>query len=166
VAIGAGDGGAEFEEFTKMIKSLFIPAAAVLALATQAPAQTTPPVAAQPQANLRGNWLQADMTRQKAQQMADGLFQQLDLNHDGTLTRTEAEQARSAIGGGGGGGGGGGDRATRMIARVFGDAQAMTLAQFDAQALARFDRQDLNHDGTVTADERQQARAARQQPGQ
>ena len=146
-----------------MITSLLIAAAAALAGQAQAQAapQTVPPVAAQPQANLRGNWLQADMTRQKAQQTADGLFQQLDLNHDGTLTRTEAEQARSAVSGGGGG-----DRATRMIARVFGDAPAMTLAQFEAQALARFDRQDLNHDGVVTADERQQARAARQQPGQ
>lgn len=53
-----------------------------------------------------------------------------------------------------------------MVARVFGDAQAVTLAQFEAHALARFDRQDLNHDGIVTAVERQQARAARQQPGQ
>jgi len=149
-----------------MITSLLIAAAAALAGQAQAQAapQTVPPVAAQPQANLRGNWLRADMTRQKAQQMADGLFQQLDLNHDGTLTRTEAEQARSAISGGAGGGAGG-DRATRMIARVFGDAPAMTLAQFEAQALARFDRQDLNHDGTVTADERQQARAARQASG-
>jgi hypothetical protein len=149
-----------------MITSLLIAAAA--ALAGQAQAQTVPqlppPVVAQPQANLRGNWLQADMTRQKAQQMADGLFQQLDLNHDGTLTRTEAEQARSAISGGGAGGGGG-DRATRMIGRLFGDAQAITLPQFEAQALARFDRQDLNHDGTVTGDERQQARAARQASG-
>jgi len=30
-------------------------------------------------------------------------------------------------------------------------------------ALARFDRQDLNHDGVVTADERQQARGQRRQ---
>ena len=52
-----------------------------------------------------------------------------------------------------------------MIARVFGDAQAITLVQFEGQALARFDRQDLNHDGVVTADERQQARAAREAGG-
>ena len=144
-----------------------IAAAAVAAISAQAQAQDTPPplqapppAQSAPQANLRGNWLQADITRQKAQQMADGLFQQLDLNHDGTLTREEANQARSAIGGGGGG-----DRATRMIARVFGDSQALSQAQFEAQALARFDREDLNHDGVVTADERQQARAARAQPG-
>ena len=134
----------------------FIAAAAVAAISTQAQAQAEPQVAPPPGAGQRGGWMQADMTRLKAQQMADGLFQQLDLNHDGTLTREEANQARSAIGGGGG------DRATRMIARVFGDAQAITLVQFEGQALARFDRQDLNHDGVVTADERQQARAARE----
>ena len=106
-----------------------------------------------------GGWMQSDMTRQQAQQMAKGLFQQLDLNHDGTLTRAEVGQARSQMGGGGG------DRAERMISRVFGDAQSVTQAQFDAQALARFDRQDLNHDGTVTAAERQQARQNRSPAG-
>ena len=145
----------------------FVAAAAVAAISSQAQAQdpalgqAPPPVQVAPKSGMGGGWMQADMTRQKAQQMADGLFQQLDLNHDGTLTREEAERARSAIGGGGGG-----DRATRMIARVFGDSQSLTLAQFEGQALARFDRQDLNHDGVVTADERQQARAAREsQPG-
>jgi hypothetical protein len=49
------------------------------------------------------------------------------------------------------------------MATLFGQGDSVTQAQFEAQALARFDRQDLNHDGTVTADERQQARAARQQ---
>jgi hypothetical protein len=58
-----------------------------------------------------------------------------------------------------------------MINRMFGDAQSITLQQAEAQALARFDRDDLNHDGVVTAAERQQVRAqlkaARgQSPGQ
>jgi Ca2+-binding EF-hand superfamily protein len=128
--------------------------AALAAISTQAGAQAAP--------DARGGW-RADMTRPQAQHMADGLFQQLDLNHDGTLTRAEVEQARAQMGGGAAAAGG--DRATRMIARVFGDAQAVTLAQFEAQALARFDRQDLNHDGTVTAAERQQARAARESGG-
>lgn len=143
-----------------------IAAAAIAAISTQVQAQAAPTAQAAPPAQAsppaqdapRGNWMQADITRQKAQQLADGVFQRLDLNHDGTLTRTEAEQARSAIGGGG-------DRAERMIARMFGEAQSLTLAQFEAQALARFDRQDLNHDGTVTTAERQQARAARQPSG-
>jgi Ca2+-binding EF-hand superfamily protein len=107
----------------------------------------------------RGGWMQQDMTRQQAQQMADQMFQRFDTNHDGVLTRQEAEQAASQFGG----------RGSRMIDRMFGDAQSITLQQAEAQALARFDRQDLNHDGTVTADERQQARSAmraqRQSPG-
>lgn len=113
----------------------------------------------QVQAQEGGGWMQRDMTRQQTQQMTDAMFQRFDLNHDGVLTRQEAEQARSQMGGGGEGRGGG--RAERMITRVFGDQQSVTLAQVEAQALARFDAQDLNHDGVVTSDEREQA--ARQQ---
>lgn len=135
-----------------MTKHILI-AAAAAALSTQAGAQAAP--------EARGGWMQADMTRPQAQQMADRLFQQLDLNHDGTLTRQEVEQARAQMAGGGAANGG--DRAERMIERMFGESQSVTLSQFETQALTRFDRQDLNHDGTVTAAERQQARAARQQ---
>jgi Ca2+-binding EF-hand superfamily protein len=109
----------------------------------------------------RGGWMQQDMTRQQAQQMADQMFQRFDANHDGVLTRQEAEQAASQFGG----------RGSRMIDRMFGDAQSITLQQAEAQALARFDAQDLNHDGTVSSAERQQMRAQRdaqrgQNPGQ
>ena len=99
-----------------------------------------------------GGWAQRDMTRAQAQEMADSMFQRFDLNRDGTVTRQEAEQARTQMGFGG-------DRVEKMIARTFGDAQSLTLQQFEAQALTRFDRDDLNHDGTVTAAERQQVRA-------
>jgi Ca2+-binding EF-hand superfamily protein len=97
-----------------------------------------------------GRYMQ-DMTRQQAQQMADGMFQRFDLNHDGVVTRQEAEQAASQFGAGG--------RAQKMIDRMFGSAQSLTLQQAEAAALARFDRDDLNHDGVVTAAERQQVRA-------
>ena len=99
----------------------------------------------------RGAWMQ-DMTRAQAQQMADAMFQRFDANHDGVVTRQEAEQAASQFGAGG--------RAQKMLDRAFGQAQSLTLQQFETQSLARFDRDDLNHDGTVTAAERQQARAA------
>jgi hypothetical protein len=99
-----------------------------------------------------GGWAQRDETRAQAQQMADSMFQRFDLNHDGAVTRQEAEQARAQLGFAS-------DRVEKMIARTFGDAQSLTLQQFEAQALARFDRDDLNHDGTVTAAERQQVRA-------
>ena len=49
-----------------------------------------------------------------------------------------------------------------MIEDAFATTQAITLQQFEAQALARFDAQDLNHDGIVSAAEKQQARTQRQ----
>jgi len=147
-----------------MTKYIVIVAAAVAALSTQASAQQPmpAPAPAQPQGNLRGNWLQADQTRQQAQQRADAIFQRLDANHDGSVTRAEADQMAQQLGQGEKGGRGG-RFAARMMDRLFAQGDSVTLAQFQAQALARFDRQDLNHDGTVTADERQQARAARRQ---
>ncbi len=104
---------------------------------------------AQDQGGGRGGYMQ-DMTRVQAQQMADSMFQRFDLNHDGVVTRQEADEAASQFGG----------RAERMVERVFGTAQSLTLQQFEAQQLARFDRDDANHDGVVTVAERQQARAA------
>lgn len=104
---------------------------------------------AQDQGGGRGGYMQ-DMTRAQAQQMADSMFQRFDLNHDGVVTRQEADEAASQFGG----------RAERMVERVFGTAQSLTLQQFEAQQLARFDRDDANHDGVVTVAERQQARAA------
>ncbi|NUQ18376.1 MAG: EF-hand domain-containing protein [Sphingomonas sp.] len=95
-----------------------------------------------------GGFMQQDMTRQQAQQRADQMFQRFDTNHDGVVTRDEAQAAAAQFGG----------RAQRMIDRIFGNAQSITLQQFEAQSLARFDAMDLNHDGTVTAAERQQAR--------
>jgi hypothetical protein len=54
-----------------------------------------------------------------------------------------------------------------MIDLAFGSSQAITLQQFESQALARFDSMDLNRDGVVTAAERQQVRQqrAQAQPG-
>jgi Ca2+-binding EF-hand superfamily protein len=107
----------------------------------QAPAQAPPTQSALPQ----------DMTRQQAQQFSDSMFQRLDTNHDGTLTRQEAEAVVQQMGGRG-----------HMIERTFGTAQSLTLTQFEAAALARFDAEDTNHDGVVSAAERDAARAARQ----
>ena len=138
-----------------MTKFYVIAAAAVAALSTQASAQQ--PAPAQPQTDLRGNWLEADQTRQQAQQRADLMFQRLDSNRDGVLTRAEAEQAAAQTGKRGG------KRAARLVERLFSRSASVTQAQFQAQALARFDRQDANRDGVVTGDERQQLRSARQQ---
>ena len=93
------------------------------------------------------------------------MFQMIDANHDGTVTKAEAQTALAqfeAMRGGGDNGGRGGGRMQRMIDGAFGSAQALTQAQFEQQILARFDAADLNHDGTVTAAEREQARGAQQ----
>jgi Ca2+-binding EF-hand superfamily protein len=103
-----------------------------------------------------------DQTRAEAQQRADMMFQMMDSNKDGTVTKAEAEQALAqfqAMRGGDDNNARGGGRMQRMMDQAFATSQSLTQAQFEAQALARFDAMDLNHDGTVTAAERQQARA-------
>jgi Ca2+-binding EF-hand superfamily protein len=99
----------------------------------------------------QGGMMDQDMTRAQAQQRADMMFQRFDANHDGVITRDEAQQAAAQFG----------ERGQRMVDRLFGTAQSITLQQFEAQSLARFDAMDLNHDGTLTAAERQQARDQR-----
>ena len=98
----------------------------------------------------RGHAMQ-DMTRAQALQKADDMFHRMDLDHNGVVTRAEAEQAARDYGGA--------KHLQRMIDKTFATAQSLTLQQFETQQLARFDRDDLNHDGVVTAAERQQARA-------
>lgn len=99
-----------------------------------------------------------EVTRAQARQFADMMFQRFDLNHDGVITRDEAEQARAQLSQGRAVKAGA--KAEKMIDRIFGTAQSVTQSQFEAMALAKFDRQDLNHDGVVTPDERHQATAA------
>ena len=110
-----------------------------------------------------GGMMQKDQTRAEAQQRTDMLFQMLDANHDGTVTRDEANQALAAFQASRGDDNGHrGGRLQRMIDEAFATSQSLTLQQFEAQSLARFDAADLNHDGVVTAAERQAARG--QQP--
>ena len=115
-----------------------------------------------------GGYMQRDQTRAEAQQRADMMFQMLDANKDGSVTKAEAEEAvaRLEAARGDDDSGRGTGRVQRMIGQVFGTAQSLTLQQFEAGVLTRFDAQDLNHDGTVTAAERQQLRAQRQAQGQ
>jgi len=101
-----------------------------------------------------------DQTRAEAQQRADMMFQMLDANKDGIVTKAEAEQALAQFQASRGGDSGGG-RMQRLIDQGFATSPSMSLQQFEAQALARFDAQDLDHNGTVTSAERQQMRAQR-----
>jgi Ca2+-binding EF-hand superfamily protein len=115
-----------------------------------------------------GGYMQRDQTRAEAQQRADMMFQMLDTNKDGSVSKAEAEEAvaQFAAARGDDDSGRGAGRMQRMIGQAFGTAQSLTLQQFEAGVLNRFDAQDLNHDGTVTAAERQQLRAQRQAQGQ
>lgn len=133
------------------------------ALAQQTSPAETPQAQAQQQG--RSGWMQGPQTRDQAKQRADMMFQRLDLNHDGTLTREEADQVLDQLSSGDNSARA--NRMERMFDRLFGGAKSITQAQFEAVTLARFDAMDLNHDGTVTPEERQQAMAAmrRQQPG-
>ena len=102
-----------------------------------------------------------DMSRAEAKQRADLMFSRFDMNKDGTVTKAEAQAETAQYEASRGDDGRGAARMGRMIDRAFGASTSMTLAQFEAQALARFDAMDLNHDGTVSAAERAQLRAQR-----
>jgi Ca2+-binding EF-hand superfamily protein len=89
-----------------------------------------------------------------------GLFARADTNKDGVITRAEfdamGQQMKARM-----------DKAGmnrgHLGGRMFETADTnkdgkVSLAEMQAAALARFDQMDLNHDGTVTPDEWQQAR--------
>ena len=105
-----------------------------------------------------------DMTRLQAQQRADNLFEMFDVNHDGVVTRTEAQQvgqqllAQRASSGKDSAPGIGG-HTLKFLEHAFAGAQTVTRQQFEQAMLAHFDSMDLNHDGLLTAAERDQGRA-------
>jgi Ca2+-binding EF-hand superfamily protein len=88
-----------------------------------------------------------------------GLFARADTNKDGVVTRAEfqatGEQLRTRMQHA--------SMARRGGARLFQTADSnkdgrISEAELQQAALANFDRMDLTHDGTITPDERQQAR--------
>ena len=84
----------------------------------------------------------------------------MDINHRGLVARQKAEQALAQFEASRGGGDGRrrGGMMQRMFDQLFANTPAVTLRQVEAQTLARFDAQILNHDGIVTPEERQQFR--------
>jgi len=103
---------------------------------------------------------------------AQAMFDRVDANHDGVITRDEFAQAHAGMGAGGGhhmgrmaeaGAGRGEHGGMRGQMLMMADANRdgrITLQEMTDFALQRFDRMDLNHDGTVTPEERAQARGA------
>ena len=121
---------------------------------------------------------------QRREQRMTRMFDRLDADHNGSITREEMAQAhRGGPGGPGmrhrgpggpgmrhrgmrhGGPGGPGMRGMRGMRgqRMFGEQGFVTREQFRERALARFDRADANHDGTLTAAERREAREHRRE---
>jgi hypothetical protein len=58
-----------------------------------------------------------------------------------------------------------GGHTARYLEHRFAGARSITREQFQRGMLAHFDQMDLNRDGVLTADEREQVGAARQQQG-
>jgi len=120
--------------------------------AAQPPAQSFAPTEQQP-----------DLTREQALQRADARFDQFDVNRDGLVTREEASRVgrkllllRASTGRDVAPGIGG--HTLRFLERRFAGLQAVTRQQFEDAFLAHFDQMDVDHDGILTAAEREHAR--------
>lgn len=90
----------------------------------------------------------AGLTRDQVIAVAASTFDQLDLNHDGNITRTEAEQARAALGKEPDNNGS--KKAEEFLDVVFAAGPQVDQKTFVAAAVARFDANDPNHDGVIT----------------
>ena len=117
-----------------------------LALSSPALAHLSPPLAG------------GEITRQEAVVRADRLFDALDANHDGILTRGEAmregkllraERASTGVDVAPGIGG----HTERFFERRFVGERTITRRAFYQAMVDHFDRMDRNHDGVLTPDE-------------
>jgi len=139
-----------------MTKTLLSIGIALIAFAGQAVAHISPVPAG------------GDITRQQAMQRADRLFDLLDVNHDGLLIRSEAERAGAQLRAQRASSGtdvapGIGGHTARYLEHRFAGARSVTREQLQRGMLAHFDQMDLNRDGVLTANEREQMEASRSQ---
>lgn len=99
------------------------------------------------------------LTRQQAVQRADALFDQFDLNHDGSISRDEAASAggrlmmqRAMTGRDVAPGIGG--HTLKFMEHAFAGVERVDRKQFEQAMLAHFDQMDSNHDGVLSVAER------------
>jgi len=155
---------------TRIVLAALVAAAAVPAFA-QPPAPVAPPApAATPPAAAEAPRFLRPVTRAEVQAQVQAAFARLDANHDGFVTREEAQAGRpprpeGAPAGAGGGFRGGGTMFARFGGRGFDEMDAnhdgkVSLAEVNAFAMRIFDRFDTNKDGTISPEERQAAREA------
>ena len=123
-------------------------ASAISMLAASTSAQSVaPPAPGQPAVEYRSRQMHMGMqTRAQVTEHVRKLFARFDVNHDGFISRDEADTAGSKM-------------HARMRHRM--GAQSSMMAAGRASAAGRaaaFDRLDLNHDGVITRDEFANAR--------
>ncbi|HEX8839061.1 MAG TPA: hypothetical protein VF750_01175 [Sphingomicrobium sp.] len=104
-----------------------------------------------------------DITRDQARARAEQLFAQFDMNHDGIVTRKEANAVgmrllmqRAATGRDVAPGIGG--QTLKYLEHAFTGIQWATEQQFEDAFLAHFDQMDVDHDGVLSASERERGR--------
>jgi hypothetical protein len=122
-----------------MKTTTFLGTIAAVTLSTSALAQGGPPP---------DPYGDATVGRAEVEAQAAVRFDQLDTNHDGSLTVEERRAGFAGRGGPGGGRGPGGAA-----------AGPQDKAAFVAAQVARFEQQDANHDGKLTKAERDEFRA-------
>ena len=111
--------------------------------------------------NKDGKLDRADHEAMRAK-MAAEMFDRTDANHDGMISRDEWNAGAAKLAEMHGGRGMAGRPMMRhmgMMADANGD-RAVSRDEFQKRALKHFDRVDANHDGTISAAEREQAHAA------
>jgi prophage DNA circulation protein len=104
-----------------------------------------------------------DITRPMAVQRADRLFTLLDTDHEGVLTRDEARAAGSRLmaqrlATGEDRAPGIGGHTLKYFEHALESASSVNRRQFEQVMLAHFDQMDTDHDGILTAAERQEGR--------